>query len=632
VLSIVINGLVAGSLAALNSIGFILLWRTSRVVNLAQPALGLVGGVLTGMLFVSAGWGFWWAAPAGLLLGVVLSIGAERLVLSRLQEVPRSVLLLATVGLAQVFGSMHTAIPFIFGGRAPTYSLDLGINVLVGGSHALLGSEILAVLTLPLVAVGVHLFLAKTRLGIAALSLGQDAERARALGVPAGLVRTAVWGIAGLIASISGILAIPVLGYGLEGGALAPNVLLFALAPAVFGGLRSIWIAVASALGLGLAYHTAVWFSDGGHIPEVVLAVAVVSAVALQRKRLGRDEASARASSWESAATPRPLPWRVAASARVYSLGVVLAVAAVLAAAIPPLLFLSPGGDLVLYGTAAAFGLGAMGAAAAWMFAGELPLGHWGFAGLGAALAAVTPGPWHVRVAIAGLSIGLLNGVIALLTRRRSALAFAVAGLAAAAVAPAAILYVGRGTIPGVNTRVIGAVAGVLVVLGAILLIRVRASTFGTGLVAARDDPQRAPWLGVNPTVGRVFGLTLSGVMVGAAGALYVASTGRSGIAEGSFEPEKSLALLAIAVVGGLGSPVGVLFAAIALTGAERVLPPPWNGLMSGVGVIAVVMLLPAGLARAVERIRDIGVRMIGAAEPPQPTEAPAVSRQEATA
>ena len=41
---IVAFGLVAGSLAGLNAVGFVLLWRSSRIVNLAQPGLGLVGG------------------------------------------------------------------------------------------------------------------------------------------------------------------------------------------------------------------------------------------------------------------------------------------------------------------------------------------------------------------------------------------------------------------------------------------------------------------------------------------------------------------------------------------------------------------------------------------------------------
>jgi ABC-type branched-subunit amino acid transport system permease subunit len=621
---IIAFGLVAGSLAGLNSIGFVLLWRTSRVVNLAQPGLGLVGGVVTGMLVVANRWSFWWALPVGLMVGAGLSVLAERAVLSKLQEVPRSVLLIATIGLAQIFSGMYSAIPFIFGGILPTYSIDLGFDVTVE-PFVLLGPHLLALVALPLVAFSVHLFLTRSRIGVAALALGQDSERARALGVPAGLVRTVVWAIAGAIGSISGILSIPVLGFGLEGGALTPTVLLLALAPAVLAGLRSIWAAAAAALALGVFSQSATWIFGTAGPGDLVLVLALVGALALRRGRVGREEAAARASSWEAATTVRPLPWRLAADARVHAAGVALAVLAVLVVAIPPLL-LSPS-ERVQYGTAAAFALGALGVSTAWVFTGELPLGHWGFAGLGAALGVVAPGPWGLKALIAGLAISILMGGLGAITRTHSSLAFSVLGLAAAASAPIAIQAAGRGVVRA-DTRIVGLVGGVLSVVVVILLVKLRSSTFGAGMVAARDDPGRAPWLGVDPIKTRIVGLALSGLIVGAAGVLFIAST-PAGIAPGAFRPERSLALLAIAVVGGLGSPAGALVAAAALTGAERVLPSPWNGLTSGLGVVLVVLFMPAGLASGIQRIRDGAIRVIGAGDPRPPRVAAHAERVE---
>lgn len=590
-----------------------LLWRTTRVVNLAQPALGLVGGTLTGLLIVNAGWAFWWAAPVGLVVGAGLSMLAERLVLRRLQDVPRSVLLIATVGLAQVFEGIRGGLPFIFDGPLPTYSL--GGAALRIGSVTLAPAELLSLASLPIVALAVSLFLTRSRIGVAALGLGQDTERARSLGVPAGLVRGVVWGIAGAIGSVSGILAIPILGFGLESGALAPTVLLLALAPAVFAGLRSIWGAVLASLAMSVAYQTVDWFARGGGVPDLLLAGGVLVALGTQRKRLGREESAARASAWEAATTPRPLPWSVARSDRVIAVGVVLALLAI-AAAVAPAYLLSPS-QLVAYGTGTAFALGAVGVAIAWMFAGELPIGHWGFAGMGAALGVIVPGPLALRLVIAGAAIGAISGLAGFATKRRSSLSYAVVGLAAAAAAPVAVLEVGRGVLVA-DLRTVATLGGLLTVVSVIGLIKLRASTFGTKLVAGRDDPQRAPWLGVDPDRARVLALTLSGIIVGIAGLLFVAST-PSGITIDEFAPERSLALLAVAVVGGISSPVGVLVGAVAMIGAERLLPAPWNGLTSGVGVIAVVLFLPAGLSRIVERVRDAGVRLIvpsGAGDP----------------
>jgi branched-subunit amino acid ABC-type transport system permease component len=603
---IVAFGLVAGCLAGLNAIGFVIIWRTTRVINLAQPTIGILAGVLTGMLVTSGAWSFWWAAPVGLAAGAGLSILAERTVIARLREVPRSVLLVATVGIAQIAAAITVAIPFIFGGRLPTYTVDLGVTWYLE-PQLLVGPHFLALISLPLTAWGAHFYLTRSRIGIAALAVGQDEDRATALGVPAGSVRMLSWGLAGLIGAISGILSIPILGFGLEGGALAPTVLLLALAPAVFAGMRSVWVAAFSALGLGVLYGAAVWYSRGGGVADLVLASAVIVAIAAKRRSIGREDVARRASSWEAAATPRPLPWSVARSAGVRVLSLVLVAAAASVAIIVPLT-LSPS-LRVAYGTAAAFALAAMGVCAAWLFAGELPLGHWGFAGLGAALGASVPIAWPLRVMLAAIAIGLANGVLAHMTRHRSSLSFAIIGLAAAAVAPVAIAELGRGVIRA-DTRIVGIVAGLATLASALALIRLRGSLTGVRFTAARDDPERSRWLGADPDRGRIIGLAISGVMVGAAGVLFVAAT-PAGIAPGAFDPTRSLALLAVAVIGGLGSPAGVVLGAIAITTAERVLPSPWNALTSGLGVVLVCSLIPAGFAAGVTWTRDRAVALL---------------------
>ncbi|HVL32373.1 MAG TPA: branched-chain amino acid ABC transporter permease, partial [Actinomycetota bacterium] len=215
---IVALGLVQGSLAAFDALGLVLLFRTTRVVNLAQPSLGLVGGVLTGLLVTAAGWSFWWAAPVGVVTGALLGMATDRIVMRRLAEAPRAVVLVATVGLAQIFGVIAVALPFVFSGPLPTYPIDLGFTVDLFPVR-LLGPHLLVLMMLPVAWGGTHLFLHRTRFGLAALALGQESDRARALGVPVAAVRAVVWSVAGVLASIGGILSIPVLGFNL-GGAL----------------------------------------------------------------------------------------------------------------------------------------------------------------------------------------------------------------------------------------------------------------------------------------------------------------------------------------------------------------------------------------------------------------------------
>ena len=603
---VIVLGLVQGALAALDALGIVLLWRTTRLVNLAQPAIGLVGGVLTGLLVVEAQWSFWWAAPVGILVGALLGLGTDRLVLRRMREAPRAVMLVATVGLAALFSAIQTGLPFAFGGRAlPTYSIELGITVDVF-PYRLLGPHILALAALPITLGGLAFFLYRTRFGLAALALGQDSERARSLGVPAAVVRSVVWTIAGMIATIGGILSIPVLGFNLGGG-FGPVVLLLALAPAMFAGLRSLAGAAVAALALGVAYQIALYKSSSSGVGDLFLAAAVLGAVALQRRRLGRVETAGRASSWAAAATPRPLPWSITSTARFrIAMSTLLAVAVAGAVTVP--LFLTPAKQ-ILYATSACLALAALSVGVAWMFAGEVVLGQWGLAGLGAAVAALTPGPWAGRCVVAAIAVGALGAVLGLAARRQGSLSFAVLGLAVAVAAPVALLNLGRHSVP-TSPGAVGASVAAIAVIGAAGVARLRGTITGARMVAARDDPDRAPWLGADPLRARLIALAISGTMAGFAGAMYLAAV-PAGIAPGSFDPIRSLDLLSMAVVGGLGSPAGALLGAAVLQTGRLTLPGPWAALASGTGVLLVVIFRPGGLSGVFTWLRDAGVRIL---------------------
>jgi branched-subunit amino acid ABC-type transport system permease component len=602
---VIVLGLVQGSLAGLNALGIVLLWRTTRLVNIAQPAIGLVGGVLTGLLYVEAHWSFWWAAPVGLLVGALLGLGTDRLVLRRMREAPRAVMLVATVGLAALFSAIQTALPFIFSDRIlPTYHVDIGISVEVF-PYVLDGPRILALIAFPMTLAALAFFLHRTRFGLAALALGQDAERARTLGVPSGVVRSVVWAVAGVVATIGGILSVPILGFQLGGG-FGHVVLLLALAPAVFAGLRSLAGTALAAVVIGIAYQIAVYKSARGGAGDIFLAVAILIAVAAQRRRLGRAGAAGRASSWEAAATPRPLPWRITESLRYRIASWTLLITVAAAAGIYPI-FLSPA-QQILYATSGCLALAALAVGVAWMFAGEVVLGHWGLAALGAVVATVTPFPWSGRVAVAAIAVGAFTALLGLAARRQAGLSFAVLGLAVAAAAPVVLLDLGQGTVPTSPTGAAVAVA-VISVLAAAGMTRVRRSIFGARMVAARDDPDRAPWLGADPLRSRVLALGMSGALAGAAGALYLAAV-PAGIAPGSFDPILSLDLLAMAVVGGLGSPFGALFGAALLQAGRLTLPGPWAALASGGGVLLVVTFRPSGLSGIFVWVRDTAARL----------------------
>ncbi|HLF39906.1 MAG TPA: branched-chain amino acid ABC transporter permease, partial [Acidimicrobiia bacterium] len=436
---IVALGLVQGALAALLALGLVLAYRTHRVVNLAHASMGLLSGVLTGMLVTRWHWSFWPAAVVGIALGAALGLLTERLVIARLASAPRVVVLVATIGVAQIFGALQTALPLAFGGALPTYpvpgpSLDIS-PVHLGAAHLLT----LAVVPVAIVALG--WFLYRTRVGLGVLAVASDAERARGLGVPASALSALAWAVAGALAAVAGILTIPVLGYSLDGVPSA-TVLLLALAPAAVAGMRSLPVAALSALALGIAYQASLWFTDRASAADLMLGLVVLAALGTHRQLKGRTAAAMLASSWDVVArvrttfAARPTP-RTTATRVVGWLA--LSVAAVV---VPNVLGAS---NALLFGTAAAFALAAAGVAVAWSLGGELSLGHWGLVAVGAAISAhvatwTTPLLGLVAAVVASTVAAVILGLAG---RGRDSLGFAVAGLAAGVATPALLAQPG---------------------------------------------------------------------------------------------------------------------------------------------------------------------------------------------
>jgi ABC-type branched-subunit amino acid transport system ATPase component/branched-subunit amino acid ABC-type transport system permease component len=598
-------GLVQGALAGLNALGLVLLWRTTRVVNLAQPAIGLVGGVLTGMLVAGSGWSFWWAAPVGVAVAALLGFASERLVMARLATLPRTVPMVATIGLATLFQSLQSGIPFAFGGRLPSYDVDLGVEVFVF-PVLLKGPHLLAMAALPVALAAVWWFAHRSRIGTAAVASGQDLERAQVLGVPAGFVRAAAWTVAGALSGVAGVLSIPVLGFSLGEG-VGATVLLLALAPAALVGLRSLPATAAASLAVGVAYQLALAWTPTAGAADVLLAAVIVVGLVLRRLPLERAAAAARASSWAAATSPPPLPRPVRRDRRWRQRSVAGALALVLAAACPPL-WLAPSGD-VRYGTGAALALAAVAVATAWTFSGEIALGHWGIAALGAGAVSAVPGPLAFRVAL-GVGAGIGTGLcLSLIARRRGALAAAVAGLALATAAPYWLLRAGTPAL-GIDGQTGAMLAGAMTAAVAVAVTWLRGHRLGVQMVAARDEPRRAAGLGVRTARASAVGMALSGAVAALAGITYLGSV-PARIAPGAFDAARSLDVLAFAVVGGLGSALGAGLGATALVAAGVLLPAPWGAVATGAGVLWVVLVAPAGLGSTLARLRDRAARTL---------------------
>jgi urea transport system permease protein len=148
-------------------------------------------------------------------------------------------------------------------------------------------------------------------------------------------------------------------------------------------------------------------------------------------------------------------------------------------------------------------------------------------------------------------------------------------------------------------TRVALYVASVLALALAFLVCRfVVTSKLGRVLLALRDAESRVRFLGYSVTFAKLFAFTLSAVLAGIAGALYVPQVGI--INPGEFSPANSIEIAIWVAVGGRGTLYGAVlgafltnFAKTWLTGAA---PEMWLFFL-GALFILVTLFLPGGIA-----------------------------------
>jgi branched-chain amino acid transport system permease protein len=132
----------------------------------------------------------------------------------------------------------------------------------------------------------------------------------------------------------------------------------------------------------------------------------------------------------------------------------------------------------------------------------------------------------------------------------------------------------------------------------------VRRSKFGLGLLAIRDDEDRAKGLGIKVTRTKLLALVISAFFVGIAGALYAIFIGQV-FPQFAFTPFYDLYLAIFTFVGGLGTLAGPVFGALLLGPLQQYFEIQFGAttlylIIYGVLFIVILLLLPRGVVPSV--------------------------------
>ena len=618
-LGVVVVGAMLGTGTGLLAVGLVLTYRTARVVNFAYGAMGGVGGGLAVGLYGGKHWPWGVVVPLAVVTGAVVGAVTERLVIRRFFTAPRLILTVATIGLAQVLGGIALFIPDATGSsplvgafETPLSRIQISIDPVI-----VTGNDVLLVAVVPVVLLALSWFLLRTDAGIALRAIATNVDRARLLGIPVQRLSLLLWTVVGAFAALTIVLKAPSEGLTLDVAA-GPAVLLPALAAGVVAGMSSLPRAFAAGVGLGVLDQLVRWNVDRQSATTLVLLVVIVAALLMRRRPATKAEA-ADDSSWSSASTPRPLPAALANLREVrIARWVLLGLVAVVAVGFPILASPSQTNRATV---AFAFGLVAVSLVVLTGWGGVVSLGQVAILGAGGVVTANLLARWNIDLfwaigaaAIAGAIVALVLGLPALRVPGQflavTTLAFAVA-VDLFIINPTNFAWL----IPTAFDRPVlwkrFALSGerplyylALGLLVAALAVArgLRRARAGRVVIATRDNEQMASAGGVDPVRAKLMAFVASGILVAIAGAIHAVSL--RGIGLRTYPASDSLLAFSMTVIGGISSLGGSLSGVLFVQGLGYAVPR-LQLLLTGAGLLIVLLVLPGGLAQAFERLRD---------------------------
>lgn len=243
----VFAGLALGSTYALVALGFVVIYKSTGVINFAQGGLLALGAYLGYTFSNNLAVAFGVAILLACLSAAVVGASVERMVLRRMVGQPPFAVIMITIGLLFVIEPVTTA---IWGFDNLPVDNPWNIQTVQVGQLVLGVRDLWTIGITAAVVVAFFLFFRYTRMGLAMRATAFDPEAALAQGISARRVYATSWAIAAALAALAGI----TLAAG--PGGLQPSIsfIAFAAFPAmILGGLDSPAGAVLGGVIIGLA-------------------------------------------------------------------------------------------------------------------------------------------------------------------------------------------------------------------------------------------------------------------------------------------------------------------------------------------------------------------------------------------
>lgn len=255
-----INSIIAGATYTLITLGFNLIYGTTKFFNLAHGVLAAVGGYVVFYLTKTLDINIFIGVLIGIIFAGLIGYGLDKIIYSPLRKRKASnmILLVASLG---AFTVLQAVLAILFTSQFQTLSQNFsGYRVYEIFGGFITEIQIIILLVGFMIMAGLALLLNKTMFGKAIKAISDDEEVARIVGINTNKIIGYVFFIGSAIAGIAGIL----IGFdtGIEPTMGLP-LLLKGVIAAIIGGVGSIYGGVAGSFLLGFVENFGIWKIPG---------------------------------------------------------------------------------------------------------------------------------------------------------------------------------------------------------------------------------------------------------------------------------------------------------------------------------------------------------------------------------
>lgn len=256
-IQLLITGVSIGSIYALAALGFVLIYKSSRVINFAQGELIAIGAFMIYALTVWAHIPIWISLAIAILISYFIGLGIERTFLRPMIGQPIISVIMVTIGLANLLSGLVFFTPF---GTLPARYPDFLPDPIRFAGLIIKWEQIVGILITTIFIAVLMWFFTKSTLGISMRAVADDQMASLSVGVSVKKVFALAWAAAAMSAAAAGFVVGSL--FGLEFGSLtAIGLRVFPVV--VLGGLDSIAGAVLGGIIIGVLEQLATGYLDG---------------------------------------------------------------------------------------------------------------------------------------------------------------------------------------------------------------------------------------------------------------------------------------------------------------------------------------------------------------------------------